>query len=111
LPFLSLREGGKGKVGRRGKRTEDTGDDSVDPREWCPEKVDTFLRSLGTPECFQSAGDQVLELGVDVSVFFGLSVNELQGVCGHARPYDRMCEFTHNSTDVRGSTVAETDHS
>ena len=65
---------------------EDTGDDSVeseDPHEWCTEKVVTFLRSLGTAECFQSPGDHVMQLGVDVSVFFGLSVNELEGVCGH----------------------------
>ena len=33
------------------------------------EQVGTFLRSLGTAECFQSAGDQVLQLGVDDSVF------------------------------------------
>ncbi len=49
--------------GRRGKRMEDTDDDSVeqeDPREWRPEEVTTFLRSLGTAECFQSAGGQVL---------------------------------------------------
>jgi len=41
---------------------EDTDDDSVeeeDPREWRPEEVDTFLRSLGTAEC-KSPGDQVL---------------------------------------------------
>ena len=47
---------------------EGTGDDSVepeDPREWRPEEVATFLRSLGTAECFQSAGDQVVQLGVD----------------------------------------------
>ena len=55
-----MREGGKAKDGRRGKRMEDTGDDSVesnDPHEWCTEKVVTFLRSLGTAECFQSVGD------------------------------------------------------
>ena len=42
---------------------EVTDDDSVeqeDPPEWSPEEVATFLRSLGTVECFQSAGDQVL---------------------------------------------------
>jgi hypothetical protein len=53
---------------------EDTADDSVeeeDPHEWIscgsgrPESVATFLRSLGTSECFQSAGDQVMELGLD----------------------------------------------
>ena len=62
---------------------EDTGDDSVeseDPHEWCTEKVVTFLRSLGTAECFHSPGDHVMQLGVDVSVFFGLSVNELEGI-------------------------------
>ena len=82
---------------------KDTGDVSVeseDPHEWCTEKVDTFLGSLGTAECFQSPGDQLLYLGVDDSVFFGLSVNELQGVCGHTRGYDLMCEFTHNNTDT-----------
>jgi hypothetical protein len=39
-----------------------------DPREWNSENVTTFVRSLGTPECFQSTGDQVLQLGVDGSV-------------------------------------------
>ena len=85
-----------------------TGDGSVepeDPHEWSPEKVTTFVRGLGTPQCFQSTGDQVLKLGVDGSVFFDLSLNDLQGVCGHARAYDRMCAFTHNSTDARASTV------
>ncbi len=51
----------------------------------------TFVRALGAAQCFQSAGDQVLLLGVDVSVLFDLSLNDLQGVCGHARAYDRMC--------------------
>jgi hypothetical protein len=49
------------------------------------EKVDTFVRSLGTTECFQSGGDQVLELGVDDSVFCALSLNTFQGVCTHVR--------------------------
>ena len=73
---------------------EGTGDGSVepeDPREWSPEKVSTFVRALGGAQCFQSAGDQVLQLGVDDSVFFDLSLDDLQGVCGHARAYDRMC--------------------
>ena len=69
------------------------------------EKVATFVRSLGPTQCFQSAGDQVLQLGVDVSVFFDLSLNDFQGVCGHPRVYDHMCEFTHNSTDTRANTV------
>ena len=93
---------------------EGTGDGSVepqDPREWSSEKVATFVRSLGTAECFQSAGHQVLQLGVDGSVFFALSLNDLQGVWGHARAYDRICEFTHNSTDARASTMAQADHS
>ncbi len=77
-----------------------------DPREWRAETVATFVRSLGPPECFQSASDQVLQLGVDGSVLFALSLNELEGVCGHARAYHRMCEFTHNNTDLRASTVA-----
>jgi hypothetical protein len=54
---------------------EDTGDDNVepeDPNEWSSENVSTFVRSLGTSECFQSVGDQVLHLGVDDSVFFSL---------------------------------------
>ncbi len=59
---------------------EGTGDDSVepeDPHEWSPEKVATFVRVLGDTQCFQSAGDQVLLLGVDDSVFFDLSLNYL----------------------------------
>ena len=93
---------------------EGTGDGSVepeDPREWRPEQVATFLRSLGTAECFQSAGDEALQHGVDGSVFFELSLDELQGVCGHARAYDHMCEFRHNITDVRASTVTQTEYS
>ena len=39
-----------------------------DPREWSSENVSTFVKSLGTAECFQSPGDQVLQLGVDDSV-------------------------------------------
>ena len=78
-----------------------------DPHEWSAETVVVFVRSLGPSECFQSPGDQVLYLGVDDSVFFALSLNDLEGVCGHARVYDRMCEFTqqhrcaceHNGTD------------
>jgi len=41
---------------------------SQDPREWSSEQVATFVRSLGPAQCFQSAGDQVLQLGVDDSV-------------------------------------------
>jgi hypothetical protein len=92
----------------REKEMDGTDDDSVeaeDPHEWSPEKVVTFVRGLGASQCFQSAGDQVLELGVDDSVFFDLSLNDFQGVCGHARAYDHMCAFTHNSTDARVSTV------
>jgi hypothetical protein len=93
---------------------EGTGDDSVeweDPREWSSEQVATFVRSLGPAECFQSVTDQVLQLGVDDSVFFALSLNELQGVCGHARAYARMCECKHSSTDAHAIMVAQTDHS
>jgi hypothetical protein len=93
---------------------EGTGDGSVeeeDPREWSPHQVATFLRALGTAECFQSAADQVLQLGVDGSVFFELSLDQLQGVCGHARAYARMCECKHSSTDVHAIMVAQTDHS
>jgi hypothetical protein len=71
---------------------------SQDPREWSTEKVVTFVRSLGPVECFQSDGDQVLQPGVGDSVFFVLSIDELQGVCGHPYTYHRMCEFTHNNT-------------
>ena len=61
-----------------------------DPHEWSVEEVVTivtFVRSLGPAECFQSVGDQVLHLVVDDSVFFTLSLEELEGVCGHARVY------------------------
>jgi len=88
---------------------EGPGDGSVepeDPREWSSEKVATFVRALGGAQCFQSAADEVMQLGVDVSVFFDLSLNDLQGVRGHAGAYHRMCEFTQNSTDARASTVA-----
>ncbi len=93
---------------------KDTGDDSVeweDQQEQSSEKVTTFVRSLGTTECFQSTGDQVLVFGVDDSVFFGLSVKDLKGVCGDSREYDNMCEFTHNSTDERSRTVTQSDNS
>jgi len=93
---------------------EGTGDGSVeqeDPREWSSQKVATFLRALGTVECCQSATDQVLQLGVDGSLFYELSVIDLQGVRGHADVCHRMCEFTQNSTDARAITVAQTDHS
>ncbi len=93
---------------------EGTGDGSVeqeDPHEWSPHQVATFLRALGTAEYFQSAADQVLQLGVDVSVFFELSLDQLQGVCGHARAYARMCECKHISTDAHVIMVAQTDHS
>ena len=89
---------------------EGTGDGSVE-HEWSPHQVATFLRALGTAECFQSAADQVLQLGVDGSLFCELSVIDLQGVRGHAGACHRMCEFTQNSTDARAITVAQTDHS
>jgi hypothetical protein len=58
-------------------------------RKWLlssdPWSLPTFVRSLGPPECFQAPGDQLLHLGVDDIVFFVLSLNELEGVCGHAR--------------------------
>ena len=73
--------------------TDDVSVEREDPHEWCSEQVVVFLRSLGTDECFQSGTDQVLEVGGDDSVFFGLSVNEFQGVCGHVHTYDHMCEF------------------
>jgi hypothetical protein len=49
---------------------EVTTHDSVEPQdthEWSGEKVATFVRSLGPVECFQSTGDQVLQLGADHS--------------------------------------------
>jgi hypothetical protein len=55
---------------------------------------------LGTAECFQSVGDQVLHLGVDDSVFFTVSLNDFQGVCGHVRVYDHM--FTSGTTNIGG---------
>jgi hypothetical protein len=57
-------------------------------------EMSTFVRPLGTGQCFQSAGDQVLRLGVDDSVFFDLSLNDLEGVCGHSDVYHHLCEFT-----------------
>ena len=71
----------------------------------------TFVRALGRAQCFQSVADQVLQLGVDGSLFCELSVIDLQGVRGHAGACHRMCEFTQNSTDARAITVAQTDHS
>jgi hypothetical protein len=67
--------------------------------------VATFVRALGTDQCFQFPADQVLQLGVDDSVFFDLSLNDFQGVCGHPGVYHRMCEFTQNSTDVGENPV------
>ena len=54
--------------------------ESQNPHEWNVEKVVTFVRSLGPPECFQSAGDQV---------------------------YHHMCEFKDNSSDVCARTVSQ----
>ena len=34
--------------------TDDGSVESQDPREWSGEKVATFVRALGPPECFQS---------------------------------------------------------
>ena len=83
-----------------------------DPREWSVEKVVTFVRSSGPAECFSLPEiESRLYLGVDDSVFFVLSLNDLEGVRGHAHEYHRMCEFTHNNTDARASTVVQTDHS
>ena len=80
-------------------------------RECRAEEVTSFLRSLGTAECFQSDTNQVDDREWMTVFFFGLSVNEFQGVCGHARAYDRMCEFRHKNTDTRASTVVQTEHS
>ena len=81
-----------------------------DPHEWSAEEVATFLRSLGPAECFQSDGDAVLQYGVDGSVFFELSLTELQGLCGHALAYARMCECKHSSTHASAITVAPWAH-
>jgi hypothetical protein len=51
----------------------------------------------------------MMYLEVDDSIFFGLSVNEFQGVCGHVHTYDHMCEYTHNNADALATTVEETD--
>jgi hypothetical protein len=64
---LKKREG-KHRPEEREKEMEVTTHDSVDSHEWSTEEVVTFVRSLGTSECFQSPGDQVLQLGVDDSV-------------------------------------------
>ena len=37
--------------------------------------MSTFVRVLGSGQCFQSVTDQVLQLGVDDSVFFEILVN------------------------------------
>ena len=53
------------KKGRE-NRMQDLAHGSMDPQEpheWSAEQVATFVRSLGTAECFQSAGHQVLQLG------------------------------------------------
>ncbi len=89
---------------------EGTGDGSVeqeDPHEWSSQKVASFLRALGTAEYFQSATDQVLQLGVDGSVFFELSLDQFQGVCGHPRVYARMCECKHSSTDAHAEELRQ----
>jgi hypothetical protein len=59
---------------------EGTGDGSMeseDPHEKSSEKVSTFvrttLRSVGPTLCFQSTGDQVLQLTVNGSVFLVLT--------------------------------------
>ena len=48
---------------------------------------------------------------MDVSVFFTLSLEELQGVCGHDRAFPRMSERKDNNTDARVNTVSQTHHS
>jgi hypothetical protein len=55
-------EGRKGQE-ERDQEMEVTSVDNVeppDPHEWSSENVSTFVRSLGTSECFQSVGDQVM---------------------------------------------------
>jgi hypothetical protein len=54
--------------------------ESGDPHDRSTEE-DYFRQIIGPPQCFQSAGDQVLHLPVEDSVFFTLSLEELQGVC------------------------------
>ena len=53
---------------------------SVEPsgsKKWSTDQVTTFVGSLGPDECFQSGGDQVIQFGVEDSLFFVLSLNEL----------------------------------
>ena len=55
----------------REKEMEGTDDGSVeseDPHEWSSDKVATFVRSLGAAQCFQSAGDQVMQFGAEILV-------------------------------------------
>jgi hypothetical protein len=94
---------------------EDTGDCTVETGgstrvEFRESGYFPTVRSLRTSECFQSPGDQVFQLGVDDSVFCALSLNTWQGVWTSS-VYDRICEFTHNSTDVCANTVTQADHS
>jgi hypothetical protein len=56
--------------------TDDGSVEEEDPHEWSSEEVDTFVRSLGPVECFPSVGDQVMNLGVDDSLFFTLHTTQ-----------------------------------
>ena len=40
--------------------TDDVSVEPQDPREWSAEKVATFVRALGPPECFQSGTKVIL---------------------------------------------------
>ena len=61
--------------------TFDTPQCGVRGSTWSVEEVVTFVRSLGTAECFQFTGDQLLQLGVNCRGFFELSLNELCTRC------------------------------
>ncbi len=57
--------------------TDDGSVDQEDPHEWSSQKVTSFLRALGTVEYFQSATDQVLQLGVEVAALLSSSGKSL----------------------------------
>ena len=70
--IFGCQERGKTQAGRIGKRRWKTPPMTVEPGiHWSSEEVTTFLRSLGTPDFFQTTVDQVLEHGVDDSVLHG----------------------------------------
>ena len=64
---------------------------------------------MGTDECFQSTGDRVLYLGLDVSVFFELSINDLPGVCGHVHVMKTWVTNYKVSLNRKKSSEKDTD--